>query len=215
MTTRPRTPCEHRAVGREYARLASRYDKRWASYINSTVGETLKRLHLKSSDRLLDIGCGTGSLLKAIAAEFPTVDLVGVDLSAEMLQFARRKLGNSAVLIAGTARSLPLPSASFDVVVLCSAFHYFRRPKLGLLEIKRVLQPGGRIVITDWCNDYISCRLLDAFLRLFNPAHFKAYSRNQCKRLLEEAGFGDVQVERYKISWLWGLMTAKARAPAG
>lgn len=55
------------SVIREYSGLTPTYDIRWASYITATLRETLKRSDIKPTDRVLDIGCGTGSLLQAIS----------------------------------------------------------------------------------------------------------------------------------------------------
>jgi len=100
------------------------------------------------------------------------------------------------------------------VVVSTSAFHYFRNPLAALREMVRVLAPSGRIVITDWCGDYVACQLCDLFLRLFNRAHFRTYGQKQCRRLLEQAGLVDIAIDRYKINWFWGLMTAVGRRGA-
>ncbi|MBU6392322.1 MAG: methyltransferase domain-containing protein, partial [Planctomycetes bacterium] len=114
-------------------------------------------------------------------------------------------------LIAGQAQRLPFHAKSFDIVVSCNAFHYWRKPEACLLEIGRILKPDGKIIITDWCDDYIACRICDLFLRMFNRAHFKTYGQDACERFLRNAGYHHVKVERYKINWLWGLMTAKAQ----
>ena len=197
---------------REYADIAPQYDMRWAAYITATLRETLKRLDIKPTDRLLDIGCGTGSLLHAISQKHPSVNLIGLDISSEMLKVACNKQINKCNLISGKAQFLPFHSHSFDVVVSCNAFHYWRNPEACLREIARVLKPQGMIVITDWCDDYISCKICDLFLRMFNRAHFKTYGKDACERLLREADYGNVRVERYKINWLWGMMTTKAQA---
>lgn len=206
------TPNNEYAIIKEYASLAPNYDRRWSFYINATLRETLKRLDINPTDRILDIGCGTGSLLQAITEGYPLVKVVGVDLSIEMLKIARNKQIKDSALIASQAKCLPFRSNSFDVVVSCNAFHYLRKPEKCLVEIARVLKPQGRIVITDWCDDYIACRFCDLFLRVFNRAHFKTYGRRACEHLLRNAGYSNVQVKRYKINWLWGLMTAKAQA---
>ena len=73
-----------------------------------------------------------------------------------------------------------------------------------------MLRVGGRLVVTDWCDDYVACRVCDSCLRLFSPAHVKMYGGRECAQLLHEAGHALVDVEKYKISWLWGLMTATA-----
>lgn len=106
---------------------------------------------------------------------------------------------------------MPYDDSSFDVVVSCNMFHYIRQPIVALREMGRVLRVGGELVITDWCDDYLACRVCDWYLRLFSPAHAKVYRERDCLRLLEESGHHDAKIERYKISWLWGLMTVKVR----
>ena len=198
------------AIRREYDRVASRYDRRWSNYIQATLGETLKRLDLQNSDRLLDIGCGTATLFQAIRVKYPSIGLVGVDISSEMLRVACKKPGHHAQFLAGKAQVLPLRSQSFDVVVSCNAFHYWRQPETCLNEIIRVLKPTGRVVITDWCDDYLSCRVCDLFLKIVDAAHFKTYRGRELEHLLRAANFRNIHVKKYKINWLWGLMTARA-----
>lgn len=198
------------AVLREYSDLAESYDRRWAFYVDATVRETLRRMTLEPADRLLDVGCGTGTLLQAISHSLPHARLAGVDPSREMLNVARRRLGHSARLTRGWAEQLPFPDGAFDVVVSLSLFHMLQDIHLALREMARVLRPGGRLVITDWCDDYLACRICDLFLRFSNRAHVRVYGQQEFNELLEAAGFSGVESERYKISWLWGLMTASA-----
>ena len=70
------------------------------------------------------------------------------------------------------------------------------------------------MVITDWCDDYLPCRICDMVLRRLNRAHFRVYRARDCRELIKESGAHEITIERYKISWLWGLMTAKAIKPA-
>jgi hypothetical protein len=67
-------------------------------------------------------------------------------------------------------------------------------------------------VVTDWCDDYLFCKFCDLYLRWFDPAHSRMYGTQECWSVLEEAGFRVDRLERYRISWLWGLMTVKARS---
>jgi ubiquinone/menaquinone biosynthesis C-methylase UbiE len=130
-----------------------------------------------------------------------------------MLEIARRRLPPEVELHTGWAEQLPFDGEQFDVVVSCNAFHYFQEPLAALSEIRRVLAPGGRLVLTDWCDDYFACRICSLYLHLFNRAHVKVYRWQECLNLLQKAGYRDVEVERYKINWLWGLMTATGSLP--
>ncbi len=198
-------------VQREYARLAPDYDRRWSTYIEATVRETVNRLHLKPDQRLLDVGCGTGALLERIVSAFPEIHSTGIDPSPEMLNAARRKCLHGVDFTEGWAESLPFQDDSFDIVVSCNAFHYWKQPARALDEIMRVLRPKGVLLITDWCGDYLTCRICDLYLRVFNHTHFRTYSARECETLIATAGFRNIRVERYKISWLWGMMTATAK----
>ncbi|HEX3232895.1 MAG TPA: class I SAM-dependent methyltransferase [Gemmatimonadales bacterium] len=202
-------------VRAEYDALAGVYEQRWSRYIEASTAATLRRLPLDAGTRVLDVGCGTGVLLGRLVGRSPFREVTGVDLSPGMVAQARRRLPASVRLLVGDAEALPFAAASFDVVVSASSFHYWTAPTRGLDELRRVLRPGGHLVITDWCDDYLACRLCDRVLRLVNPSHAPIYGGRECGALLSRARFQVTSLERYRISWLWGLMTAAARAPAG
>ncbi|MFC3282553.1 class I SAM-dependent methyltransferase [Litchfieldella rifensis] len=198
------------SLRREYSKLAPRYDSRWAKYIDASVRESRRWLALATGDGVLDVGCGTGVLLASLAREMPGVRLAGIDLSCEMLEIARHRVGPNVELKEASAEALPFSDSEFDAVVSTSVFHYIREPRRALGEMHRILKPGGRVVIVDWCDDYLTCRLCNVFLQIFDPGHFRTYRSDECRELLVGAEFANVEVERYKIDWLWGMMTATA-----
>jgi len=218
VTAEPRSPPPLRrrapdaaAIRSEYARLARRYDRRWEAYTRATVRATLRRFTVAEGERLLDVGCGTGVLLEALARAAPRALLTGVDASREMLAVARARLGAAARLLHGDVASLPFAAACFDVAVSTNAFHLWVDPAASLRELRRVVKPGGRLIVTDWCHDYLACRVCDAALRLFRRTPHRSYAARECAALLGAAGFRVERLDTYKINWLWGMMTAAAR----
>jgi ubiquinone/menaquinone biosynthesis C-methylase UbiE len=192
----------------EYAKVAERYDEKWAFYVEATTRETLKRMPMTPASRVLDVGCGTGELLRRLRAKYPDAVLAGLDPVAEMLAVAKDKLSGKEDLRIGYADTLSWHAGTFDVVVSCNMFHYITHPVDALREMARVLRPGGALVLTDWCDDYLACRICNLYLRLTNRAFYKTYRKAECLDLLRRAGFTHINLERYKINWLWGLMTA-------
>lgn len=197
---------------KEYARLAARYDKRWAFYVRATTQESLKRLRIHPAGRVLDVGCGTGAFLQELLISCPTLRVAGVDPCAEMLAIARKRLGSEVEIRPGWAEQLPFEDNSFDAVTSSSVFHYIRQPEQALREMDRVLVPGGQLLVTDWCADYFACRACDWFLRIFNRAHIRAYREREICDLVRASPFTAIQSDHYKINWLWGLMTVTGRA---
>lgn len=203
-------PGAESSVRREYQRRAPRYDRRWARYIDVTVRETLARFEPRPDERILDIGCGTGVLLERLHHRDPGLALTGIDPVAEMLEIARHRLPPSVDLRESSAEALPFSEASFDAVVSTSALHYFGDPPRALGEMRRVLRPGGRLVITDWCGDYLGIRAVGMWARAIGGSRVRIFSAQSLRAALEASTFNDVTVERYKIDPLWGMMTACA-----
>jgi len=197
----------------EYSKAARDYDEKWAFYLEATTRETLRRLPMKPTARVLDVGCGTGELLMRLRAKFPAALLSGIDPVPQMLAVAKEKLSGKEDLRVGYADKLPWQSGTFDLVVSSNMFHYITHPVEAMREMARVVRPGGAFVLTDWCDDYIACRLCNLYLRLTNRAFYKTYRQGECMALMREVGLENVKFERYKISWLWGLMTAVVTVP--
>lgn len=179
----------------------------------ATVEHSLRRLPQRPYRHVLDVGCGTGAFLTALAARLPRARLVGVDLSLPMLAAARAKRIANAVLCRARAEALPLAGGRFDLAVSLSAFHDFDDLELAMREIRRVLRPGGAILVTDWCGDYLASRLLGRLATLRRGGGFTVPDTAHWHSLLERAGFCDIRLERYRTGGFWGLMTAGALKP--
>lgn len=97
--------------------------------------------------RVLDAGCGAGPLLAELRDRGAEVS--GFDLSTKMIDLARERLGSEADLrVADLSDPLPYADGEFDVVVVSLALHYVRNWERPLAEFRRVLKPGGRLVIS-------------------------------------------------------------------
>src|SRR5262249_23590023 len=95
---------------------------------------------------LLDAGCGTGNLLKAIHERHPSVCLHGIDFSEAMLQRASVKVPGAKLSQADLNAILPYPNGCFDVVTCINALYAVAQPEKTLSELKRVLKPGGILI---------------------------------------------------------------------
>lgn len=114
-----------------------------------------KLLHLKRGENLLDVGCGTGSLLFASKQLYPTNEMAGIDPDDKVLNLARDKFrlkGLNIELIQASAAKLPFKNSSRDVIVSTLVFHHLplEVKVLALKEIKRVLKRNGRFLLVDF-----------------------------------------------------------------
>jgi ubiquinone/menaquinone biosynthesis C-methylase UbiE len=106
--------------------------------------------------RILELGCGPGATLATIAELAAPARLVGIDIDRELLDRAEARLGASAELLLGDARALPLPDASFDVVLDFGTCYHIARAGDALAEAARVLVPGGLFVTETKLNQRLS-----------------------------------------------------------
>jgi ubiquinone/menaquinone biosynthesis C-methylase UbiE len=163
-------------------------------------GDPARRALLDQADilpghRILDIGCGTGSLVILIKRFHPDVDIVGVDPDPKALARARRKAERATVSIQfdqGFSDELPYPEASFDRVFSSFMFHHLREDEKEktLYEVGRVLKPGGFLHLLDFGGPDSSA---DGFLaHLLHSRHrLRDNSVDRVLTFLSQAGFAD------------------------
>lgn len=102
--------------------------------------------------KILDVACGTGDL-SILLAKKTSAKVDGVDLSAGMVEVGRRKISHTGLqidLTVGDAEKLPYPTASFDVVTCAFGVRNFENLQAGIEEMKRVLKPGGLMLILEF-----------------------------------------------------------------
>jgi ubiquinone/menaquinone biosynthesis methyltransferase len=147
---------KRRYVRRLFATIADRYDfiTRFLSYGQDRrwKARVIRLAALRPADRVLDLACGTGDLVFAAAPHVTRA--VGLDLTFRMVQLASRRAvtaGSSRVaLVTGDMLALPFPDGSFDVVTTGYGLRNVPDLDRALLEIQRVLAPGGRLLSLDF-----------------------------------------------------------------
>ena len=107
---------------------------------------------------LVDVGCGPGYLIADIAKSFPSLSVIGVDISEEMEQKATKNisrlgLGEKVSFCRGDIQELPFEDNSLDFVVSTLSLHHWSEPKRAIQEINRVLKPKGQFLIFDVRRD--------------------------------------------------------------
>lgn len=156
--------------------------------------------------RLLDIACGTGRTLRQVAVAHPDLSLVGLDLSRYYLDLAGSLLRRRrARLVVANGEAIPLADGTFDAVTCVYLFHELpldaRRRVLA--EARRVLRPGGLLVLEDACQPADSPELAGAlaqFQRDLHEPYFKSYLQHDLASLAREAGFAVESVEPHLVS---------------
>ena len=169
-----------------------RYDQRAPGYEEGTLGRwhseivqrtaALTSTVLSETGVVLDIGCGSGALLRLLEP-CRAKALLGVDPSPRMLTVAISHPGRGqAVFAKAVAEALPYPSATCDVVVSSVSFGHWADQMRGLLECRRVLVEGGSLVLVD-----VFSRWLNVATRRGN--RLSAHTKGRTTALLRQAGF--------------------------
>ncbi|MBI4236978.1 MAG: class I SAM-dependent methyltransferase [Deltaproteobacteria bacterium] len=200
-----------------YARMASVYDRRFRGYIARTISTALEMLQLTGTERILDVACGTGELERRILEVHPQQPIWGIDLTEEMLVAAREKLGEVPNIQweRADSRYLPFPDAHFDIVVTLSAFHYMREPQRVVNEFARVVRPGGRVVVLDWCRDFLFAQLYHLMRKVFFPQHYRVYHLAEMQQLMRDAGLTPADYRQFTVLGMWKMMCVEGKKAAG
>ena len=134
---------------------ASTYESLWQSSLANVHAALLDSAALAPGEHVLDLACGTGLVtLPAARAVGANGRVIGVDIANRMVEALRQRAAEAmlpqVVALRMDAEQLALPDDSVDVVLCALGLMYLPHPDQALLEIKRVLRPGGRTVIAVW-----------------------------------------------------------------
>lgn len=135
---------------RSYDEIAERYDRVWSARFEAVARHIWRLIPPRASDKVLDIGAGTGIVPMAACelAQAPRLT-VGCDRSAGMLQRARARVGTLRVLVA-EATDLPFRDGSFDLATASFVLSHVCEYRQALAEALRVLRPSGMLAISNW-----------------------------------------------------------------
>jgi ubiquinone/menaquinone biosynthesis C-methylase UbiE len=134
---------------------ADDYESLWQAQLADARAELLASARLSPGQRVLDVACGTGLVaFDAARAVGHEGRVLGIDLSGQMIDAARQRARERKVSNVSFARMdaemLDVPDASFDVALCALGLMYMPDPERALREMRRVLRPGGRLVIAVW-----------------------------------------------------------------
>jgi demethylmenaquinone methyltransferase/2-methoxy-6-polyprenyl-1,4-benzoquinol methylase len=168
---------EAETIQKMFARIAWRYD-----FLNHLLSLSLDRYwrkkavreaRLSKGGRALDVCCGTGDMAFALhgitkAGPVPSFQVVGIDFCYEMLQLAQEKARKARLpvqFLQGDALQLPFPDSIFDTAMVAFGIRNIVDRKSGLMEMLRVIKPGGRLVVLEFYKP--SLPLFSAFYLIY------------------------------------------------
>lgn len=153
------------------------------------------------SDRILDLGCGTGIVARKLRDRLGGgIRIIGVDASPDMIA-AARAIAPELEWREANAMSLPFDDASFELIVCQQMLQFVPDPLVALREMKRVLVAGGRLVLATWRPRHelplydLLGKIAERHLGTPNEKRFRLGDDHELRRLLVEAGFGDVVID--------------------
>ena len=194
----------------DYNRIAEKFSK-----ARSRIWEEVRFLfddYIRPGDKVLDLGCGNGRFFEILKDK--GIDYIGVDFSEKLIEIAKKRFPEAKFLVAD-ALNLPFPNNFFDKVYAIAVLHHIPSKEFRqrfLEETKRVLKPGGLLILTVWKiktkNNLLSV-IKYTILKLIGKLdwgdtfeswdkkiqrYFHIFSKKELKRLLNEANFKVLEI---------------------
>jgi ubiquinone/menaquinone biosynthesis C-methylase UbiE len=174
-----------------FGERAPGYENGWLGKLHHDIADRTADLALSrcpAPRRILDVGCGTGYLLRELAARvLAAAELAGIDAAPAMIETASAAARDDRLRFSeAAAERIPFPAETFDLVVSTTSFDHWADQQAGLTECARVLTPGGHLVLVDQFSAWL-------WPTLAGGRHDKARTKLRSTRLLAAAGFRSTQ----------------------
>jgi phosphatidylethanolamine/phosphatidyl-N-methylethanolamine N-methyltransferase len=202
------TAVETDFVAGVYEKLANVYDLTFGPTLHPGRVQALQRMHIGPGDRILEVGVGTG----INAPLYPKdVQVVGIDLSAPMLEKARERIARKGVknmrVLEMDATDLKFPDNAFDIVYAPYVISVVPDPVAVAHEMVRVCKPGGRIIILNHFRS--SNGVLARIERLISPftVHIGFTADLDLPAFLAQADLEPLSIEKVNVPRIWSLVT--------
>lgn len=208
-------------------RQARTYNKRLRMFTHKTLSEALAMVDeaalrsVKTREgrppRVLDVACGTGILLSQLLDLLPNLEAYGIDASADMLAQAQALLSGlpqvrlkQVELATSGSASLPYAPATFELITCTNALHAMPDPVGILVELRRLLAPGGHLVLEDFAkrSPPFPWRAFEWLVRLVVGRPMHVYTLAEVQSLCLQAGLRIECSKVFRIDWLlqgWAL----------
>ncbi len=157
----------------------------------------LTKVKIASGDVILDVGCGGGKTVKRLAQQAPQGKVFGIDYSADMVEYSKKvnkKLvgQNRVQIVEGSVERMSFPNDFFDLVTAFETYYFWPSFCDALEEIKRVLKPGGKLILV---NDMVQDEVYEVkYAKLIEETHVRLIPLNEIRNAMRWAGFVGVQV---------------------
>lgn len=200
---------------------ASRYNHQWRTFTNRTLTQVLSSIketilpslaERQQHLRVLDIACGTGTLLKRITEYIPDAELFGVDASPDMLAQAKQTLAEQPYIHLervdvglGEQTHFPYAPASFDLITCTNALHLMQKPVETLIQLKTLLTPDGFLILEDYARRRppFPWVLFEFILRHAEEMYVRAYTLSEVQEFCTQADLQIIAGHAFSVDRLW------------
>lgn len=175
-------------------------------YVTPMYSGLVKEIKKNKTGTLLDVGCGTGNVLKLL--EDSNFDMTGIDYSENMINQAKSNLDEKVSLYISDAEKMQFEDKSFDIIVCNASFHHYPHPLETLKEMRRVAKDNAKLYIGEGYIYQPFRFLMDIYFKFSDAGDYKSYGKRELKKLFLKSGFELTKI--IELEKMKNLYVAKA-----